>query len=282
MRHAFLIMVHSNPEILEVLLKTLDTMDVDIFVHIDKKANFERIKYQPRYSSIFYIDKRIDAAWGDFSLVEIELSLIKSALEIDNYDYLHLISGVDLPVKPINTIINECKHNHGKLFIGLAQNVSEDELKWRSQHYFAFSKGFKNKNLIIRLFRKIHLQFQYLINTKRCPLEIKKGPQWWSITSEFAQYILDHEKEIRKHFNKTYCPDEMVVQTLCWNSEFKNDIYNINDEFKGCRRYIPWIDGELRSFTNDDFKCMQSDDYWFARKFNIQDLNYYEKYFQNR
>ena len=44
------------------------------------------------------LQTRIDVRWGDFSQVECELALFKQAA-IGRYDYYHLLSGVDLPIK---------------------------------------------------------------------------------------------------------------------------------------------------------------------------------------
>lgn len=41
MRHAFLIMVHNEPYILNILLDKLRQMPGDIFVHVDKKVSGE-------------------------------------------------------------------------------------------------------------------------------------------------------------------------------------------------------------------------------------------------
>lgn len=281
MCHAYLIIAHNEPEILKILLNRLDDSRNDIFVHIDRMADFEKVDYAPRYSRIFYISDRIDAAWGDFSLVEIELALIKEALKRGNYSYLHLVSGVDLPVKSQDTIHEECRRLEGKEFIGFAQNVSTGELQWRSQHKFIFPRKFQSRNLFIRGVRSIHTKLQSMIGYHRSKLEIKKGAQWWSITSDFAKYILQREDYIRKNFKSTYCPDELVFQTMCWDSPFKDNIYRVDDEFKGCRRYIPWSNGFLRPFDSSDFKEMQSSDFWFARKFGRQDIKSYEGFCHN-
>ena len=276
MKTAFLIISHNEKDMLFKLLECLDDKNNDVFLHIDKKASFEGDDFQLQKGRLFILHNRIDARWGDFSLVEIELELIKAALARGNYDYLHLISGVDLPVKSLDEIYSDCERNKGREFIGFAQNVSPDELRWRTQHYFLFSREFKSKGIFKRAVRHIFCRVQSLAGYKRCSLEIKKGAQWWSITSDFARYIISKEDYIRKYFNHTYCPDEIVFQTLCWNSPFRDRLYSTDDEFKGCRRYIPWQDGELKSFTEKDFEKMQAADYWFARKFKGSDLSFYQ------
>lgn len=278
MKHAILILAHDNIKILKTLLSHIDDECVDVFLHIDKKANFDGIGLHLQKGRLIILDKRIDAAWGDYSLVKIELELIKKALSVGDYEYLHLISGVDMPINPLDTIYLECEQHRGKEFIGYAQNVNSHELRWRTQHYFLFSRQFRSKSIFKRTLRYAYAKLQSTLGYKRSPLEIKKGSQWWSITSDFARYVVSNEAAIRKYFSRTYCPDEMVFQTLCWNSPFKDNIYRTDDEFKGCRRYIPWVNGELKRFTNEDFEKMQASDYWFARKFDEDGIERYKKH----
>lgn len=281
MRHAYLIIAHNSPELLQSLIMKLDDERNDIYVHIDKKASFDKIDFETKKSRLIYLENRIDAGWGDFSLVRIELALIKDALQNGSYTYLHLLSGADMPVKSQDEIHGECQMLSGTEFIGFSKNVSDKELEWRSQHYFLFSHEYSRLSGIKRFIRASFARLQSLVGYRRCPLQIKKGSQWWSITSEFARYIISKEEYITKHFDNTFCPDEMVFQTICWNSEFRNKIYCLNDEFKGCRRYIPWLNTYIRLFNDEDFELMQSSDFWFARKFSQKDLTKYEQVFHN-
>ena len=281
MRHAYLIMAHNEPVLLDALLKALDDERNDIFVHIDAKAQFDHASYQPEHSNIYYLNNRIDGRWGDFSLVEIELALLRAATRQGQYSYFHLLSGVDLPVKSQDFIHDYCLSHPGMLFIGYAQNVTERELAWRSQHRFLFSRSFKSGSVFKKVARGLFARLQSLINYKRYPSTVKKGSQWWSITSEFANYLLDQECDIRHYFAGTYCPDEMFVQTVCWNSPFRSKLCSDTNEFHGCKRFIPWRSGTLMPFSANDFALMQAPEYWFARKFSSGDLLTYAKYFNH-
>lgn len=44
MRHAFLIMAHNEPYILNILLDKLRQIPGDVFIHIDKKVNENLLK----------------------------------------------------------------------------------------------------------------------------------------------------------------------------------------------------------------------------------------------
>ena len=63
--------------------------------------------------------KRIKIRWGGFSQIKCELLLLKAAYK-KNYDYYHLLSGVDLPLKTQITSTIFYK-NKGKEFIHFDQ-----------------------------------------------------------------------------------------------------------------------------------------------------------------
>lgn len=267
MKHAYLIIAHNEPEILQLLLSSLDDVRNDIYIHIDKKASFDGTMLRTVKSGLHVLPVRMDARWGDFSLVEIELLLFQEAYSHGSYAYYHLLSGVDLPVKSQDYIHRYCDEHQGKEFIGIAQHVSQRELDWRSQHWFVYSRDFQSGNLFKKIVRGVLARMQSLIGYRRTSLQVKKGSQWCSITHDFVQYLLQNKLLIRKIFNHTYCPDELFIQTLCWNSEFKNRIYNLNDEFEGCKRYIKWENGVLQPLTLQEVDDMILSSRWFARKF---------------
>jgi glycoside transferase family 14 len=271
--HALLIISHEKPAVLRRLVAVLDHPDNDVFIHIDKKCDIEKFQVETQHSRVVLLDNRIDGRWGDYSLVEIELNLIAEASKHGVYDYLHLISGVDYPVKSMQEIHDFCNEHNGAEFIGIAQNVTDKELNWRSQHYFLFSDGFKSTNPFKRVTRALFARLQSVVGYKRYKGKVVKGAQWWSITYDFAAYLLQHRVQIERNFRHTYCPDELVVQTMCWNSPFRERIYNTEDEFEGCKRYIPWHNGYLAPFASEDFIRMKDSGKWFGRKFTEEDID---------
>lgn len=272
MKHAYLIIAHNELEILQLLLSSLDDERNDIYVHIDRKASFDASVFRTLKSHFQVLPIHIDACWGDFSLVEIELALFREAYSKGPYAYYHLLSGVDLPIKSQDYIHNYCGLHQGQEFIGIAAHATKREIDWRSQHWFVFPRDFQSGNLIKILIRAVFARLQSLVGYRRTQLEVKKGCQWCSITHEFVEYLLLNTDLIRKTFSHTYCPDEMFIQTLCWNSKFRNNIYNTTDEFEGCKRYIKWKDSILQPLKMSDVSNMVQSSRWFARKFSSQDM----------
>lgn len=276
MRHAVLVLAHDNVDVLNELLRSLRHPQCDVYLHLDRKSDINAVEIQKKFSHVRVLQKRIDAAWGDFSLVEAELALIEEALEADSYEYLHLISGVDYPLHGMDHIIDFCESNRGKEFVGFARDDSNRLIRWRAGRRFLFSREFRTASLPKRILRAVHARIQDFPGFGiKMDVEVKRGAQWFSITGEFARYILSRRVWLRKQFRHTYCPDEMVVQTLCWNSRFRSCLFDVADEFHGCMRYIPWRGGVLSSLTDADFRNMHASDAFFARKFSIHDVGRY-------
>lgn len=266
MRHAFLIIAHERPEALRHMVGELDSTEADIFVHIDKKAPFDGSGLKTTDSRLHILPRRIDGRWGDYSLVEIEFELLRTAVESGPYDYYHLISGVDIPLKTPGQISEFCRRHPGAEYIAIARNAPQKEIAWRSQHRFLFPGHFKSNNLIIRTLRRLWAGAQSAAGYRRYPLPVVKGSQWWSVTDCFARYALDKEAEISHYFKGTYCPDEMVFQTLAWNSPFRSRLFDSADEFSGNRRWIRWVDGALIPLTASMIEEARKSDRWFTRK----------------
>ena len=100
MKHAFLIMAHNNLEILQTLVSMLDDERNDIFLHIDLKSNM--LANHPMSTSkarLFVLEHRVDVRWGNLSQIRTEYALLEEALKHGSYEYYHILSGQDLPIK---------------------------------------------------------------------------------------------------------------------------------------------------------------------------------------
>ena len=74
--------------------------------------------------------------------------------------------------------------------------------------------------------------------------------------------------EILKMYQYAYCPDEIYKQTFAYNSEFRNRIYNVTDEFEGCLREIDWKRGRPYIWRKEDYDYLSHSNKLFARKFD--------------
>lgn len=283
-KQAFLIIAHNNFEILEKVIKLLDNKSVDIFIHIDKKSqinNFDILK-NTKFSKVL-ISKEIDANWGAFSLIKIELLLLENALKYAKksnvkYSYFHLISGVDMPIKPIDEICQFFKQNKGKEFVHFCGKELDEKVinRFKYYHFLEEKKWKRNSKLqyFYKAVNKIGILLQKIMGINRCEkgIQYQYGSQWFSITRQFAEYILENKTKIEHNYNYTYCCDEIFIQTLLINSEFKNNLYlpTYDNNYAQCQRYIDWTRGNPYTFRKEDFEDLMKSNYMFARKFDYK------------
>lgn len=272
-RHAYLIISYAQPLMLQRLIEALDDERNDIFVHIDKKASFDRASLHALRSSL-HTYQAIDARWGDYSLVEVELLLIEAALKQGEYSYLHLLSDSDYPIKSQDYIHAECERLAGREFIGYARtDNAQKEIYNKVNYYYFFTKKFRENTFIHRAYKYLYVRAQMLLGVNRGRgIEFKRGSQWCSITGDFAQYVVSQKAAVQKQYHRTYCPDEIFMQTLCWNSHYKESIFSLSDEFEGCRRFINWHGRDIHEISDDCMDRMMSSDRWFARKFSESNM----------
>lgn len=115
-KHAYLILAHKSDYVLNSLLRLIDDERNDIFIHMDKrnrKYNESKTCSVVKKATIKHCE-RWKCAWGGYSLVKAELSLLELATKSGNYSYYHLLSGQDLPIKSQDEIHNFFASNYGK------------------------------------------------------------------------------------------------------------------------------------------------------------------------
>ena len=103
MRHAILIMAHRDIDHLCHLIEYF-CRNCDVFIHLDAKAGLgdgivDRLR---GYAQVCLVSREYGVNWGGTSVLDSELALLSSAYEYERYDYFHLLSGQDYPVKPLN------------------------------------------------------------------------------------------------------------------------------------------------------------------------------------
>ncbi|MBN9647094.1 glycosyl transferase [Terrisporobacter glycolicus] len=289
-KHAYLIIAHNDFYTLEKLIKILDDYRNDIFIHIDKKVrnfNFDYFKRICKFSKIEFVE-RIKVFWGDFSIIEAELNLYRSAIK-GNYKYYHLLSGADLPIKSQDYIHDFFDKNSGTEFLTSLKDefTQKQNIKDRIYKYHLFLR-FKSNNKILNYIENLSLKFQDLLNINRFDKNYKiyYGSQWASLTHYSVKYLLSKEQWIIKYFNYTLCGDEVYKQTVLINNEnIKNKLYlrEYNSAHVSYNmRHIDWSRGGPYVFKENDYNELLNVYSLFARKFNSnQDYKIIDKIYGN-
>lgn len=277
-RHAYLIMAYNNPNQLVSLIKLLDDPRNDIFVHIDKNADFPMDIFDSLTSaSTLAVVQRVSVQWGHFSQVQALFNLLTRATRTGRYSYYHLLSGMDLPIKTQDEIHSFFSDKNDE-FIAIVPTESKYNLKhvmcrypllrfksyrkskvlkflsegFASLQMFAYNLGICGKN------RKIH----------KSGMKFYDGWTWFSITDDFAKYFLSQKELIEKIFCSAKASDEMVMQTIIMDSPFAEHLYNPKNMSLGSMRMIDWKRGSPYVYSHQDYEELMDSPYLFARKFD--------------
>ncbi len=274
--HAYLIIAHDRFEQLRTLLRLIDDARNDIFIHIDRKAgkiDQERIRSAVHRSRIVFVE-RISVQWGGYSQIECELRLLEAAVETGaaqgGYEYLHLLSGVDLPLKSQDEIHDFFDRHRGTEFVDCSPAGPGHSDRVRRYHLFIESTG-RRKGLL-HLIEKWSVALQRVLKIYRNEgLTLYKGTNWFSITHALAEYVVSQKSSVEKTFRHTRCADEMFLQTLVGNSHLGDRLFVPDKTGNGSERVmrlIDWTRGKPYTFRKEDFAELTSSEELFARKFD--------------
>lgn len=266
MKHAYLIMAHNEWKLLNKLVNALDYPDNDIYLHIDKKSKFDKACIDiPKYSRIYYV-KRRNVNWGGDSQIKCILEMLSTAYK-QRYSYYHLLSGVDVPIEPQETIHKFFEENNGKNYLSFDFSQNYAEIRLGQYHLFQNLIG-RNKGHLVAIVYGIEqflLNFQKKLGVnriKKSNLIFYKGGEWFSITDELVVELLHSKKLIKKYFYKTTGADELFLQTIACNGALSDTVID-ND-----LRCIDWKRGNPYIFRKEDYKLICNSGKLFARKFS--------------
>lgn len=273
--HAYCIIAHSDPYCLQSLIKLIDDKRNDIIIVYDKKSSpnlFSSIEAEQSQIITPPHSQLIDIQWGNRTQIAAELLAFETALRHGNYEYIHLISGADLPIKNQDYIHDYFeKLPIGTNMIGFDNSRDYSE---RVMYYHIATRFYRSHNKIIKtifdVLRGRFLQLQKRIGFKRdwSDMNLYKGTNWVSITPDFARFLVDNRDFILSKFRMTYCPDEVYKQTMIMNSSFKETIFDTSLNAGGGTRIIDWKRGNPYVWRFDDFESLCKAPELFARKFD--------------
>lgn len=273
-KHAFLIIAHNHFDILEKLIKMLDHERNDIFLHIDKRVkdfDQERFSKLLKKSNIFFT-RRMAVYWGHSSQVDCELLLLEACLNQGKYQFVHLLSGVDLPIQTQNYIHSFFDHHPNTQFLQVGW--AEKHL-YRLNRYHFFLKHTEISVGIKTLVNKVNNIVTEKLNINRLKkynqMEVVKTANWFSISGECAEYVYSKRKFIKKLTRFTVCADEMFLGTVIYDSPYWKQVYNPEPSWDGHMRYIDRIrniGSSPHTFTIGDKKLIEESEMLFARKFD--------------
>ena len=274
-KHAYLIMAHTQPELLKKLLKMLDNERNDIYLHIDSKAKdypLDEIAAVLQKSKCIFTE-RTDVKWGSYSQIHCEMVLLKEAVKTE-HAYYHLLSGMDLPIKSQNEIFAFFEKYNGLEFVDEDDAaISEAALSRVKYTHKFYGKAGSVKDILGALSVKGQKLLGVDKTQKYGNIIFQKGRNWFSITHGLAKLVVEKEDWIQEVFGQSVCGDELFLQTVARNSEYAEKICNPNTMPEvPDTRYIDWKRGSNNNpyvFREDDFEELKNALGLFARKFDL-------------
>lgn len=257
MKHAFLIIAHHEPELLRTLVTLIDHPDSDIYIHIDQKSDMNLFRdITAGQSRVEFIQDRINVRWGHYSQILTEMKLFEAAHSKGQYSYYHLLSGTDLPLKPIGTILKWFEENDGHEYLGAHPAPKKFQNRMHRRYFFITRKRNIATSAILGLEKILGLKWN-------SGTEVWMSSNWGSFTHGYVSHILSNKTWIEKHFKYSFCGDELYKSTLMHNLGLeKND--------RGSVLYVDWEKGNPYTFQDEDYDELIKSDKMFARKFSIK------------
>ena len=177
--------------------------------------------------------------------------------------YVSVISGQDYPIMRKEEMNAFLKLNQGKAFMEYLLIPEEWSVGLkRLQRYDLSDYHFPG-------FASLEIKMNAWLPKRKPPKELVYvgKSSWFTITVEHLKYIVDFlEKNhsIKKYFKLTWGSDELVFQTILYNSNYRAQMVNNN------LRYIDWSAGKARPKVLDitDAEKLKQSGKFFARKFD--------------
>lgn len=277
---SYLVLAHHSPPLLRRMMAQLDGPDVRFFIHIDRKSEFGPFKwalseFEDPLPRLYH---RIDTRWGEYSLVEASLFLLREALEhAPGTDRFVLLSGQSYPIKTREQIETSLYEADSTTYIDCAPLPAH--LRHRiDRHYFSI-RGWQRVYPPFKAPRTARERFLNGIFGRcfRMPRAFPAGltpfygSQWWCMSRKTAGYVIEFVKErpdFVRHQKHSHVPDEMFFQTILGNAAEGLDDAIIRRSlhlaiWKGDDQPSPAVLGE------EHFDRLRSSDCLFARKFDI-------------
>jgi Core-2/I-Branching enzyme len=280
----YIILAHQKPMQLIKLLKSIESEQNHLFLHIDKRVDLNLFYQYSEYNLLknLTLVKRYKTHWGGFGLAKATLEGIRQAIGF-KCEYIVLLSGSDYPIKSKEAINDFLEKNADKSFFSHYQMpaphwLPNKEINRIKKYYFHIWGRLFEYPLDAgptSLLRKIvnSVLGLFLVKERALPDNLVPygGDQWFCITAKVGGAVLqfyNDRPDVYKFLKFTLIPDEIFLQTAIFNSkdvDIKNSIVNT------CLTYLHWQNRNSPSpsiLTLNEFEALKQSDKLFARKFD--------------
>lgn len=264
MRIAHLIITYTNPLQTARMIRQMQHPDFDFYIHVDKKIDISAHLFMARLPNVYLIQDRVKVIWAGYNTVEATLRSVKEIFSTGRqYDYIHLMSGQDYPIKSATNIYDFFLMNQGKEFLEFEHfDDWADESYPRIREYHLTNFRFPGR-----------YYFQWAMNkllparTSPLAMEYYGSSMFWALSSSCLKHIIDvleKNARLRRFMKFTWGSDEFIFQTLVLNSSFKKDVVNNNLLFLDRAKGAP----HPNIITISHLQSLLKSTKLFARKFD--------------
>lgn len=222
MKVAYLMLVHSNPQLQKRAIDLLSSEGCGFFIHVDAKSDLGQFS-DIRGKNVTFIEPRIPVYWGEISQVEATMLLIEQALRCSaNYDYFVLMQGADYPLRSGKYIQAFFAQNRGAEYLSMVKMPAPgfpitkiNKLEYPSERPVL--------QLVARALGKIGLA-QRDYRKQLVGLDGYAGDACWALSRDACLYLVEFAKQnphVKRFFQNTESSDEMFFHTILGNSRFR-------------------------------------------------------------
>jgi core-2/I-Branching enzyme len=240
--------------------------DFDFYIHVDKKIDIRPYLFLANIQQVYLIHNRVEVVWGGYATVETTLQCTKEILATGReYDYIHLMSGQDYPIKSAAYIHDFFARRQGQEFMEFEPFDTWSAIDpWsRIRQYHFTNYNFPGRYLLQRIMNK-------LLPVRVPPVELDffGSSMFWALSPASLRFVIDFlesNPRLQRFMRLSWGTDEFLIQTLVMNSPFKHRVLNDN---------LLYLDWELGSshpniITSRHFQALASSDKLFTRKLDI-------------
>lgn len=234
MKIAYIVLAHTDPgHIARLSRKVTKGTKNHVFIHVDSKVDiipFENACQD--IENVHFVEKRYKVFWAGFNSVTATVESYREALNYSDFDYFHILQGLDYPIKNNSEINDFFEKNNGKEIIRAINETNSAVLKVRFKYTLHWQ--FDSKNIFHVLHQKYNfaqlLWFKHLFEKKPVYIEengkrydIFRGWAHFALTRQATEYCVnfyDTHPAFNEYFKHVYAADESYFHTVIFNSEF--------------------------------------------------------------
>jgi hypothetical protein len=270
--HAVLITAYKDYPTLLHLVRRLDPAFFRLFIHIDKKSRFTSPQIDRLRALGAEVSQSFVVRWGSYTHLLAILDLMGAACRHGGFDYIHVISGQDYPLRDAREFARRCDGrifmDHGRL--EQQPQLVRDRYELRDPFHVVLTGRFGSRGLHKFLTRKTHR-----IRSWFSPRRTRFGPYpysalhkslvWSSFPASAAGRLLDDPKAkaFLQAIRNTRIAEEIFFATYFLNSDLAP--LAVKDDL----RYADWRErnGSNPAYLDEsDAEAVLRSDALFARK----------------